>query len=266
VVTLLAPRADAAYALAFGFSVGVGIGTVGAAIIAFAALPTVETFLGFSIMIGLYLIPVGAGVAQPWHTAIFIGMTYNFIPLLAPANQMTYDTVQFYNSALAIAAGSAAGALSFRLLPPLSPAFRTRRLLALSLRDLRRLATDPARWAREDWEGRMLSRIAALPDAAEPLQRSQIMTALSVGSEIINLRRIAPQLGLGAELDAALAALAQGHSAAATARFAGLDRRLAALAEAGPQAFLALRTRAMVLLVRDALVQHGAYFDAGEGA
>src|SRR6516162_719089 len=266
VVTLLAPRADAAYALAFGFSVGIGIGTVGAAIIAFAALPTVETFLGFSIMIGLYLIPVGAGVAQPWHTAIFIGMTYNFIPLLAPANQMTYDTVQFYNSALAIAAGSAAGALSFRLLPPLSPAFRTRRLLALSLRDLRRLATDPARWAREDWEGRMHARIAALPDAAEPLQRSQIMTALSVGSEVINLRRIAPQLGLGAELDAALAALAQGHGAAAAARFAGLDRRLAALAESGPQAFLALRTRAMVLLVRDALVQHGAYFDAGEGA
>jgi len=174
--------------------------------------------------------------------------------------------VQFYNSALAIAAGSAAGALSFRLLPPLSPAFRTRRLLALTLRDLRRLATDPTRWAREDWEGRMHSRIAALPDAAEPLQRSQIMTALSVGSEIINLRRIAPQLGLGAELDAALAALAQGHSAAATARFAELDRRLAALAESGPQAFLALRTRAMVLLVSDALVQHGAYFDAGEGA
>jgi uncharacterized membrane protein YccC len=266
VVTLLAPRADQAYAVALGFSVGVGLGTAGAAIIGFAALPTVETFLGFSIMIGLYLIPVGAGVAQPWQTAVFIGMTYNFIPLLAPANQMTYDTVQFYNSALAIAAGSIAGALSFRLLPPLSPAFRTRRLLALTLRDLRRLAVDPARWARADWEGRINSRMAALPDAAEPLQRSQIITVLSVGSEIINLRRIAPQLGLGAELDAALAALAQGHSAAATAQLADLDRRLAALAESGPQTLLALRTRARVLLVSDALVEHGAYFDAGEPA
>jgi uncharacterized membrane protein YccC len=266
VVTLLAPRADEAYKVALGFSVGVGLGTAGAAIIAFAALPTVETFLGFSIMIGLFLVPAGAGVAQPWQTAMFIGMTYNFIPLLAPANQMTYDTVQFYNSALAIAVGSIAGAMSFRLFPPLSPAFRTRRLLTLTLRDLRRLAENPARWAREDWEGRMHTRIAALPNAAEPLQRSQILTALSVGSELINLRRIAPQLGLGAELDAALAALAQGHSAAATARFADLDRRLAALAEAGPQALLALRTRAMVLLVCDALVQHGAYFDAGEPA
>src|SRR5262245_2558485 len=266
VVTLLAPTADAAYAFAFRFALGIVFGTVGAAVVEFAALPKVETFIGFSIVIGLYLIPIGAMVAQPWQTPVFIAMTYNFVPLLAPANQMTYDTVQFYNSALAIAAGSAAGALSFRVFPPLSPAFRTRRLLALTLRDLRRLATDPARWARADWEGRMHSRIAALPDAADPLQRSQIMTALSVGSEIINLRRIAPQLGLGAELDAALAALAQGHSAAATARFAGLDRRLAALAESGPQAFLALRTRAMVLLVRDALVQHGAYFDAGEPA
>jgi uncharacterized membrane protein YccC len=266
VVTLLAPRADQAYAVALGFSVGVAIGTAGAAIIAFAALPTVETFLGFCIMIGLFLVPAGAGVAQPWQTAAFIGMTYNFIPLLAPANQMTYDTVQFYNSALSIGLGSVAGAMSFRLIPPLSPAFRTRRLLALTLRDLRRLATDPARWTREDWEERMHTRIAALPDAAEPLQRAQIMTALSVGIEIINLRRIAPQLGLDAELDAALASLAQGHSAAATARFAALDCRLAALAESGSQAFLALRTRAMVLLVSDALVQHGAYFDAGEGA
>ena len=93
-----------------------------------------------------------------------------------------------------------------------------------------------------------------------------MLTALSVGNEIINLRRITPQLGLGAELDAALEALAQGSSAAATTWFAELDRRLAALAESGPQAFLALRTRAMVLLVSDALVQHGAYFDTGEGA
>jgi len=266
VVTLLAPRADQAYAVAFGFSVGVVLGAVGAAIIAFAVLPNLETFAGFAIGIGLYLIPLGALVAQPWQVAVFTGMTYNFVPLLAPANQMTYDTVQFYNAALSIIVGSAAGALSFRVFPPLSPAFRTRRLLALTLRDLRRLATDPAQWARADWEGRMHSRIAALPDAAEPLQRSQIMTALSVGSEIINLRRIVPQLGLDAELDAGLAALAQGHCAAAIAQFAALDRRLAALAESGLQAFLALRTRAMVLLVSDALVQHGAYFDAGEGA
>ncbi len=266
VVTLLAPRADEAYALALRFVVGVGIGTAGAAIVEFAALPKVETFLGFAIVIGLFLIPVGAGVAQPWQTAVFIGATYNFLPLLAPTNQMTYDTVQFYNAALGIVAGSAAGALSYRILPPLSPAFRTRRLLMLTLRDLRRIVTDPVPPLREEWEGRMYSRIAVLPDAAEPLQRAQIVTALSVGSEILELRRMAPQLGAHSELNAALAGLAQGDVDGATARLDALDRRLAALPDTHPQISLALRARALILVISDALIQHRAYFEEGAPA
>jgi len=39
-----------------------------------------------------------------------------------------------------------------------------------------------------------------LPDGAEPLQRSQLVAALSVGTEIIQLRRIARRLGLGSDL------------------------------------------------------------------
>ena len=68
---------------------------------------------------------------------------------------------QFYNTALAIVAGVGAGAFSFRLMPPLSPAFRTRRLLALTLRDLRRLATGPIPRTPDDWEGRMYGRLSA---------------------------------------------------------------------------------------------------------
>jgi hypothetical protein len=148
------------------------------------------------------------------------------MPLLAPENEMSYDTVQFYNGALAIVTGSGVGALSFRLLPPLSPAFRTRRLLALTLRDLPRLAKGHVSWTAEDWEGRLYGRLAALPDAAEPLQRSQLLAASSVGTEIIQLRHIATRLGLGSDLDAALEGLAQGNSAMATIRLARLDHRL----------------------------------------
>jgi uncharacterized membrane protein YccC len=53
-------------------------------------------------------------------------MAFNFIPLLQPTNQMSFDTVQFYNSALSIFVGCALAMLSFRLLPPLS---QRRRLL-----------------------------------------------------------------------------------------------------------------------------------------
>ncbi len=174
------------------------------AIIAFAVLPGLETFEAFSLAIGLYLIPVGALVAQPRQTVIFTAMIVGFGPLLAPANEMSYDPQQFYNSALAIFAGSGAAALSFRLLRPLSPAFRARRLLALTLRDLRRLATGPIPRAPGDWEGRMYGRLAVCPDVAEPLQRSQFLAALAVGSEIIQLRHIATRTrsGLGPRLGA----------------------------------------------------------------
>ena len=69
----------------------------------------------------------------------------------------------------------------------------------------------------------MYGRLAALPDSAAPLQRSQLLAALSVGSEIMHLRRIISLLGLGRELDAALAGLAEGQSAIARAGLARID-------------------------------------------
>jgi uncharacterized membrane protein YccC len=131
-IILFAPRADQAYSLVMAFMVGTVLAAVFAAIVNFAVLPGLTTFAGFSIALGLYLVPVGALAAQPWQMAMFTAMVFNFVPLLAPANQMSYDTAEFYNSALAINVGIGMAALSFRVLPPLSPALRTRRLLALA--------------------------------------------------------------------------------------------------------------------------------------
>jgi hypothetical protein len=104
----------------------------------------------------------------------------------------------------------------------------------------------------------MYGRFSALPDEAQPLQRSQLLAALSVGTEIIQLRRIARRLDSGAELDAALEALARGDSAIATARLARLDDALA-----GRPGAAALRARGSILAMSEALTQHAAYFDAG---
>ncbi|KJC55694.1 hypothetical protein UP10_38730 [Bradyrhizobium sp. LTSPM299] len=265
-VIIFAPKADVAYAVAMSFTVGVGLAAVCAAIVAFAGLPNVETFAGFSIVMGLFLVPAGALMAQSSQATMFAALAGNFVPLLAPANQTSYDTVQFYNAALAIVLGCGAAALSFRLLPPLSPALRSRRLLALTLRDLRRLATSGARRPRVDWEGHVYSRLAALPDQAEPLQRAQLLTALLVGTEIIHLRRIVPQLGLVSELGSALAALAQGNNVTAIAGLTALDQRLALLETGEPQTSLMQRERGRLLVICDALVQHRSYFDAGASA
>jgi uncharacterized membrane protein YccC len=259
VVILLAPRADQAYAAAMGFMIGTSLTAVFAAVVAFAVLPNRETFPAFSLAIGLVLVPAGAGMAQPWQTVMFMAMAFNFVPLLAPANQQTYDTLQFYNTASAIVMGVGVGACSFRLIPPLSPAFRTRRLLALTLRDLRRLARVRIWRKPEDWQDHMYGRLLALPDAAGPLPGAQILAALSVGTAIIQLRRIARSMDLGSELDAALEALRRGNIALTTARLDRLDGALAARPGAA-----ALRARARVLAMSEVLTQHAAYFEAGE--
>jgi uncharacterized membrane protein YccC len=183
-----------------------------------------------------------------------------FVPLLAPTNPMSYDTEQFYNAALAIVAGVGTAALSFRLIPPLTPAFRTRRLLELTLRDLHSLAQGSIPYTPNDWQDRMYGRFSVLPDQAQPLQRSQLMAAFSVGTEIIQLRHIARRLELSTALDGALGALAQGRCATATVRLALVDQLLAARPGAPSEALLA---RGLILALSDAFTQHPSFFDAG---
>jgi uncharacterized membrane protein YccC len=262
-VMLFAQRADQAYVTVMSFMVGVILSVVLAAIVAFALLPGVETFAGFSLAIGLVLVPVGAMMAQPWQTVMFVGTTANFIPLLAPTNQMSYDTQQFYNGALAIVAGVGVAALVFRLLPPLLPELRSQRLLALTLRDLRRLTKGSIPRTASKWQGRVYSRLSALPEQAEPLQRARLVAALSVGTEIIRLRCSAHRLDLDVELDAALDSLAKGDSLVAAERLSRLDQRLAAIPNTKPGARARLRARSSVLAVSEALAQHAAYFDSG---
>jgi uncharacterized membrane protein YccC len=174
------------------------------AIVAFAVLPGlgIESFAALSLVLAVCLVPIGALLAharQGWQVGLFTATTVPFLPLLQPTNPMGYNPEAFYNAGSVIVFGFAFAALSFLLLPPLSPAFRACRLLALTLRDLRRLAIGRS---QPDWQGHMHGRLRAVPDEATPLQREQLVAALSVGSEIIGLQRSAHDLDLGPKLDA----------------------------------------------------------------
>jgi len=268
-VLLLSPKGDLAYGGALAFALGIAGAVVCAAAIKFAMLPALQTFPAFCAALGLFLLPAGFAMAvsrQPTVTAVLTAMAFNFNPLLAPTNEMNYDTIQYYNSALAIVVGCGVAPLAFRLLPPLSPALRGRRLLALTSRDLRRLAIAPVLPRPDHWESRLYSRLIALPDQATPLQRAQLLAALSVGTEIIGLRQMATHLGTTAELDAALNDIALGHSTKAIAKLRQFDDRLASTRETGTEATMALRGRGRILVISEALAEHGAYFDAGAPA
>lgn len=268
-VLLLSPKGDLAYGGALAFALGTAGAVACAAVIKFAMLPALQTFPAFCAALGLFLIPAGfvmAASRQLIVSTVLTAMTFNVNPLLAPTNVMNYDTIQYYNSALAIVVGCSVAPLAFLLMPPLTPALRGRRLLALTSRDLRRLAISPVLPTLDYWESRLYSRLTALPDQATPLQRAQLLAALAVGTEIIGLRQMAAHFGTTAELDAALNDIALGHSIEAIARLRQFDGRLASTRESGTEATMALRGRGRILVISEALAEHGAYFDAGASA
>ena len=102
-----------------------------------------------------------------------------------------------------------------------------------------------------------------VPDTATPLQRAQLLAALSVGSEIAELRDRARRLGLNADLDPALVAVAQGNAANANAHLAQVDAALAAHSATGPERQTVLRARGSILVISETLAAHAAYFGPG---
>jgi uncharacterized membrane protein YccC len=261
-ITLFAPQEDIAYVTAKSFATGTALTAACAAVVAFALLPQQPSFVGFCAVLGLALVPAGALSAQPWHQAVFVALEANFIPLLGPSNPMTYDPQQFYNFAMALVGGIGFAMLAMRLLPPMPPAMRARRLLALTLRDLRRLTRGKLPGSPATWNGRVYGRLSAIPNSVDTLQAARLAAALSVGNEIIRLRRVAARFALEAELEPAMAAIAGGDSFAAIREFYGFDQALADVPAATPGARLRLRARAMVRSVADSLTQHASYFDA----
>ena len=183
---LLAPRGDQAYPAAMSFTIGTFLTAALAAIIGFALLPKLTTF----VAIGLVLVPAGAGVAQSWQTPMFTAIAAFFCFLLAPTNQTSYDTQQFYNAAAAAVAGLGSAALSFRLLPLLPPASRARRLLSLTLRGS---AAPRERQNSPDIGGLGGSR---LYPPLRPAELGGAATALAApGSAVGRLRDHPPALG-----------------------------------------------------------------------
>ena len=183
----------------------------------------------------------------------------NFLPMLNITNGMTYDGSGFWNGAFGILAGIAVGCVAMLVIPPLSPAIRTQRLLALTLADLRRLARRASPGRQADWENRGVARLLAMPDQAEPVERAELVAAIAVGKEIVRLRQVAPRFVPSAMVNAVLAPLAEGRSAQALDRLKEIDRQVAARPDAKRRILLSVR--ACILVISGQLSEFGSYFD-----
>jgi uncharacterized membrane protein YccC len=262
-VVLFGPKSDLAYTNAVSYCAGAIIAAAFAAVVKFAVLPQCESFACLCAVLACYLIPVAAMGSLGRLRALFGVLPVNFVALVAPANVMVYDTAAFYNAALALIAGAAIAALAFLLLPPLSPANRTRRLLTLTLRDLRRVAAGDGSRRSRDWKRRIYARLIALPNSAVPLERAQLTAAVTAGAELIHLRRAAHILPIGPGLGPAFIAVAEGRCMFVAEALARVDRVLAAMPVQEGTVKHVVRARASILTLTEILGQHAIYFCAG---
>ncbi|MET1029030.1 MAG: FUSC family protein [Dongiaceae bacterium] len=258
-VILFSPRSDEAYLLALGYALGTVITAGLAAIVSFAVLPALDGFLGLSLVLAAVMVPLGAISTGPWHKSALTAMVTLFLPLLAPTNPPSYDPGTYFNSALAIVTGTIVATISLRLIPPLSPAWRTRWLLNLTLRDLRRLAIRPRRLDREGWVSLLCRRLAAMPKQATLEDAARLVAVLSAGEAIILLRDAYRQLAGQEELDHALRCLATADIDGARKAFALFCARQPA-ESATAEVLEGMRARIAATVITEALARHAGFF------
>jgi uncharacterized membrane protein YccC len=258
-VILFSPRAEAAYPNAVEYAVGTALAAGLAAILGFVVLPSLHGgFPSLSLILGCVLVPLGAMSAGPWRKLAFVAAVTNLLPMLALENQPSYDATHFFNAALAISSGTVAAAIFMRLLPPLSPARRIRRLLALTLRDLRRLAARRTRFEQETWIGLVSQRLAVMPEQASLEQEAQLLAGLSVGEASIKLLEARPHLPGSDAVDRAFVCLAEANVAGARdwlARFCTEQP-----GDASPEALRGMYAAVQATLIADALTRHAGFF------
>jgi uncharacterized membrane protein YccC len=245
-----------------GQGIGTGIAAIVAAVIKFAFLPQQEGFLAFSLIIAIALVPLGALSSLPRLAPYFMAATLNLVPLLTPTNEMTYDAAAFFNSALGLLSGCAAGGLALLLIPPVSTQIRSRRLVDLAIRDLRRLAAGRRRWTLRQWQSRTYGRLVALPEEAEPLQRSYLVSVLSVGLQVIRLQRLSRIGRIGAEITGVQASLSSGDLSKLKVALDVVDREIAFIPDTWQGARGRVRARSALLAVGEAVSRHSEYFES----
>jgi uncharacterized membrane protein YccC len=261
IVILLPLQGDQAYNASMTFLVGCVISLILAAIAVFGILPNAQTFPSLCLVLGLVLVPFASLMALPWRPLMCMAASVNFLPMLSLTNQMTYNASNFWNGNLAIVGGIGVAAIAFKIVPPVPPPIRARRLLALTLADLRRLARRAAPGRLEAWEGRGFARLLAMPEEAQPVQRAELVSMVAVGKEILRLRHAAPRFIPNRALGAALEALAEGRSRQAIAGFEQVDRELAALPSARAMSRIVLTLRASLLVICGQLSEFPACYD-----
>ena len=164
-----------------------------------------------TLMLGLFLFPLGLVMANPATTAPTTAFAFVFMSLVQPANLMVYDLAETLNSGLATLLGILFGTLAYILVFPPDPQ-AARRYVTYRIRRGLELLTliQPVPATSSRWETRMYDRVIRLNDpqnlSATPTDEwlDAGLGALTLGNEILRLRRWLETEKLSTELAAAV--------------------------------------------------------------
>jgi uncharacterized membrane protein YccC len=215
-----------------------------------------------ALVMAIGLVPLGALSSVPLLAPYFSPASLNFIPMLSPTNLMTHDVAAYINTALGLLAGCAAGGLALLLIPHLPLRIRSQRLVDLSIRDLRRLAAGRRNWTLREWQSRIYARMIAMPEGAKPVQRSYLVTTLSVGIQLIRLGHLSRDGRISTRLTEMRESLARGDLIMLRRALDDLGDDLAAVPDTVPSARGRLRARSALLAIEDAVNRHSGYFES----
>ena len=143
--------------------------------------------------------PLAALSTYPRLTLLAGPAMMNFVPLVAPANQISYDTGAFYNSALGIVVGCAIAGAALRVLPPMPVSVRARRTVAAAEADCAAVRTGAWHPNAAQWRDRMRTRVGTLPPGANPAAFQHLLALFGSGADAMRAR--AASLPAGAVRD-----------------------------------------------------------------
>lgn len=186
VVLLLSPYGELGGSAAIAFMIGALMTVLLATVVKFALLPQApQAMWALAAALSLVLVPLAALSIVPRLAPIIGPAVIIFIPLVSPANQMSYDILQFANGALAVLGGCLAATVALRLIAPVPAATRTRRILEAARDESAALLQGRWRPSVGQWTERMRSRAAELPPSAGTPATTEILALFGQGMRVI---------------------------------------------------------------------------------
>lgn len=172
-------------------------------------LPSNSGFEYLALVLALFLIPLGLVMSNPTTTIAAGGFSFVFVSLVGPTNPMVYDLSDTLNSGLATLVGILFGTLAYILVLPPDPVAARQYVTYRIRRGLEWLAlVQPLPATSCRWETRMYDRVLRLNDPQNPSGTptnewySAGLAALTLGNEILRLRRWLERENLSAEVRA----------------------------------------------------------------